>query len=994
MTAMDDALTRGEVVWTGAEVLADWRGHGVADIETPAIVDDFDRTVSNGWGPDYTQSGGSASEYSVSGGYGIMQPAVVAVVDRMYRGRVDTTGYDLSFIFATSALAVGAPQVVGVTAPAVDNNNGYWFFFNLNTNQTIQGVLQRFEGGTPTTVKTVTAAGLVHAINKEFAVRVQSIPSAAGKVNRAKIWDAALPEPTTWLYTAFDLIPGWIGRFAITSHLATSNTNTLPVSFKYRALRNRGIDNLDVGSVSVEMSLDDGMPSGVTNTAADGIPKLSADLLAPLDWDNPGAYYSPFRPDSPLYGLDRDVAAVTADIGLVTATGVQQVRAFTGQMSDLPTSGRSAGVNAITARRNQMRSLVQPHAVDGDMEGLDATHIVTSALHGCGIYASPPPRPGCKIWIPMHGSTATVIPNTASWDSEFNNGTYNYDYDFSTAVANPVRPTFIDGPFVGGLNASQNSRLQKNSILIEPNTPDFFTRRANAGRIEFWVKCDPFTPTLANDLVGVYISSGKENGAQYVRCGVDKDRKPYVEIIGSTATGHFDLLRPGTVLPTDGAWRFIGGAWDVAAGKLWLSIDGTISTDTTLTVLTTELADENELYDPQYTPGASNEGRAFGQIYTWLPMAELQCTSGSQANADTYPWINDTAYWDPASAGAVVRRSIHTLNVWDQTAPREAYELVVAMGVSELAWMGFDAADRFLYLTMPHWAETAQQTVSETLSTGTTVGNDLTPTRDPTKIFNSVSVKYRDKTAYGRAVFKRATIMQSSDVLVIAPGVNHFEFPTLSTIVAVEYLFNPWASRSGAVNYSRSSISANTASDGTGTYVIGGGAVTARFESWTPNSVMVKVTNTSATTYYMANNFDSFPFIEGRGTAVLTTEAYALARDEGSIAGRRGERGLDLDFPEIQRKDFAQFIAEELVGRLSLPRVTVTGTVFADPRRVPGNLVRIQDTEVSGINDLFRLVSVNTHVDGANVTQTFVAEQAWLVGVWDQFNWSQAIWGP
>jgi hypothetical protein len=90
----------------------------------------------------------------------------------------------------------------------------------------------------------------------------------------------------------------------------------------------------------------------------------------------------------------------------------------------------------------------------------------------------------------------------------------------------------------------------------------------------------------------------------------------------------------------------------------------------------------------------------------------------------------------------------------------------------------------------------------------------------------------------------------------------------------------------------------------------------------------------------------------------------------------------------------AAWVAAELLARLSRPRVSASGTVRADPRRQPGDLVSIADPTATKASGQWRLATVDHNIDGAEYTQDFTATTALSVGVWGTSLWGDCLWGP
>lgn len=240
----------------------------------------------------------------------------------------------------------------------------------------------------------------------------------------------------------------------------------------------------------VTHNINDGLPDEISFLQA-GVPQLTADLAGRQDADGvemtPLQYFSPFQSRSPIYGIPRDIAPVTFDQGVVTDTGVQSVRLFTGQMTDTPVSREKATLQAISRTRLLLSQLIQPPPVgnragtvfswDPPDDALTSTWPVSWALHRCGVYPSPPPVSGAFLHVPYHGGAfafsqphwGDLFAKLAVSGSPGGGGpgaeerlwydfTRPYDASIEASARTP-HPAFswVSGPYVAGANAWANS---------------------------------------------------------------------------------------------------------------------------------------------------------------------------------------------------------------------------------------------------------------------------------------------------------------------------------------------------------------------------------------------------------------------------------------------------------------------------------------------------------------------------------------------------------
>ncbi|MFG2276977.1 hypothetical protein ACGFNY_45380 [Streptomyces chartreusis] len=197
-----------------------------------AVRDTFTRSVSDSWGTatvggSWTTSGGSGTDYDVTGSVGTHSMTSVNV-SRYCVIPSPAADVDLVVSAATSALATGASQYVGPVARYLDGNNSYYARLAFNTSQTCTLVLQKRVGGTQSDLTSATVPG-THAAAAFFKIRLQVI----GTTLRAKAWPVAEPEPVAWQVTATDSDLTAAGSIGVRSILASGNTNTLPVTVSY-----------------------------------------------------------------------------------------------------------------------------------------------------------------------------------------------------------------------------------------------------------------------------------------------------------------------------------------------------------------------------------------------------------------------------------------------------------------------------------------------------------------------------------------------------------------------------------------------------------------------------------------------------------------------------------------------------------------------------------------------------------------------------------------
>jgi PKD repeat protein len=164
-------------------------------VEAPAAgdlaVDEFDRTVSNGWGSATTGGAwtlsGTASHFSVSGGKGVI--STNAGLTRMaYLNGVSSTSTDLTSVFSIDALPTGGSNFVSFIARRVGSSD-YQARLSIAATGTVQLQLRRGD----TTMTSANISGLTLAA---FGTSPTTI--------RAKVWKVGTTEPANWQASTTD----------------------------------------------------------------------------------------------------------------------------------------------------------------------------------------------------------------------------------------------------------------------------------------------------------------------------------------------------------------------------------------------------------------------------------------------------------------------------------------------------------------------------------------------------------------------------------------------------------------------------------------------------------------------------------------------------------------------------------------------------------------------------------------------------------------------
>jgi hypothetical protein len=955
----------------------------VGNTNTLPVVFSWDNQVGRGstawpasdFGDAWTLS--DALRFANDGTVGVVTATATNTMYSALMASVVTNDYDFMVKVRLLSLMTGAKGSVYLFARYQDANNHWRYRLDFNTDQVVGWAIEEVVSGTPSAVWSGLVPGVNHAVDEWVYLRVQGY----GTRIRHKVWNDDIGQSDDWLIedatdTTFNGLPGSLG---LGFKLDSGNTNTTPVTLEVGVFWSGLNDVLDNGQASVTKSLDDGFPTGASDSTNLGVADATAGLLAPIG-ERSSVFWSTFRSDQPYSDIDRDVAGVAISSSTVASDGIRTTRMFTGQMADVVISDEDVLLKGISRNRLKMSTLVQPPAVHGFYEGGEYTWAIGYALFKSGLYVAPPPIPGCRLYIPMSGTFHPYLPDTNY--KAFQAGMVHYPTP-GVFVYGPV--SFVDGPFPG--TAGTDTRIDTTAvrridgIASETNLADgddFWSQRNAVGRIEFWLRGDATDVAGSNDPTASVLGRVLMfdlSVAYFIQVAVAiSTRAPSFSISDGVNTV---TARHTTPLPTDGKWHFIAGSWDLPNNELRLCIDGSTMVFSASPLSISNLPAVDNVQSP--IPSSS------------IPISEVRVSSGPMASHRRTPWVRDI----PWSADVVMRRSNLSGPGFAHDTPREAYDLIADYARAELARTGYDEYDRYMYLPLSYFGEDAQQMISEDLSTATNLGRDFKPVKDVNKIYNQITVKYEQQEQQ----WNHSAIYESSSLITLPPGVvTTLVLPTNAPVYEVRDNTLPLSiltgtalaaappSASNAINY----LTANDNQGGTGAYATSA-QVSATIVEWNPGSVTLDIRNNTSTTYYIVNNVN-LPALALAGKVHSFTAASVVSESAESIAIRR-TRVLEANMQAIGQQTDALRMCRELVLRLGFPRVTFTSSVFGDPRRSPGQLVSVEDPDKTNLSGNFRLTNVKVSQHREDLQQSIAGEQALPVLVWGVGKWGEAIWG-
>ena len=195
----------------------------------PAVADVFSRTVSNGWGTAnsgqaWTTTGGSASDYSVSGATGQHVHNGVGVLHQAFIAPGGSSNFTMVTDVTIPVMPTGAAITVWVVIREVDTSNYYTAQLGISP------------GGAATLTWFKRVAGSISSLASGVNVGTHTAGaswriSAAifGTTLMAKAWLLSASDPG-WQATATDTAITAGTQVGVLSRLETGNTNTLPVT--------------------------------------------------------------------------------------------------------------------------------------------------------------------------------------------------------------------------------------------------------------------------------------------------------------------------------------------------------------------------------------------------------------------------------------------------------------------------------------------------------------------------------------------------------------------------------------------------------------------------------------------------------------------------------------------------------------------------------------------------------------------------------------------
>lgn len=196
--------------------------------------------TSNGWGtPDVGTSwtlSGSASDWSSSGGNGLVSAGSVNVFYTAQLVGGDARNGEATFVASVPALATGSSLVAGLIVRRATGVNQIWFCIDFGTASVLGVRIKRDVAGVTTDLAGTPTVGTYSA-----GQRLKGRCVWDGQDLRMRIWTDGGTEPTTWTATATDNQCAGSG-VGLQSWRVAGNTNTSPLVFTYDTLEVEAVE--------------------------------------------------------------------------------------------------------------------------------------------------------------------------------------------------------------------------------------------------------------------------------------------------------------------------------------------------------------------------------------------------------------------------------------------------------------------------------------------------------------------------------------------------------------------------------------------------------------------------------------------------------------------------------------------------------------------------------------------------------------------------------
>jgi hypothetical protein len=714
------------------------------------------------------------------------------------------------------------------------------------------------------------------------------------------------------------------------------------------------------------------------------------------------AFFSPFNAASPVKDFEHDTAPVETIVNVVSPVGVIGTSVFKGQMADLTLGGRIAALEAVSKTRLDLDKASILPTVFGRRESCTTDWLASWLLAQGGQYIGVAPSPQTRWWAPLHGSVHAHMDGPNGYAGSIS---YYADRTPKGPWSN-APPAVVDGPFLKAMFGQETDPRTDYNFWVADRKQwatevpgmvgefnDVCSQQNSIGRFTFWIRGDAtellpdsWSGTgLSDMLFSATISATDGHGhSNFLSFRIDSSRKPQIYL----ESGY---VLTGGDMPTDGLWHFFGFTWDYANGLSKVRRDNVTWNPTGYTSTGFSL--------PASEAAALADGGQLGiSINSRLPVAEMQLESGPNLYTEAFTRFYPTP--TAPSRNVTYRPTNQWIEAIAETTPQQGWSALHDLAKSTLSYLRVNEADNVEMLPLDYFGETAQMTVEtlNVLDTGVNAG-ELGVISDASKTRNFVTVEFQET----RVDTNRSPILSITSMIEIPRGVTFMTFALDEPVAEVHGAIDPYGTTSWKVNpLTQAQINAPTTIPNDNVMTVNytpsnalaytGSGCTAFIVGWTNSTVRIRFTNTTTNKFYLTNNGQDVPFLRILGYTIKSNDAYESVRDLSSVAKRR-ERALTSQIRWVQRREEASLIAGNMVTALSRPRPQLNVTVMGDPRRVPGKLVSIADSEGTAASGTWRILAVQHRGNGAMYVQDLSLAYVGPIGVWDESSWDEAVWG-
>lgn len=661
-------------------------------------------------------------------------------------------------------------------------------------------------------------------------------------------------------------------------------------------------------------------------------------------------WYSRYNTASPLYGLERLGAEVTADVGLVTDAGLEHIRKYTGNLRGLPVKSTSATASMSSLDyREKLRArvrlpMVVAAAYDEELQpGLSVNWILNEVLQANGVYAIPPNHEQCVFSASFLGST---WPSVGKLASSYYQDTVKRPLTFET-----------DGPFGPALDA--RSEVRDLAYLIDDTYP-IGPQPGQAFLAQGWVHAGEDTGT-SPDVTFVFSLRPEPNSLP--GSAILNILNGQLFVSGTRAPGELYALS-GPAFTGDPAWHYVGVHVKYTDNDVvgTFNLDGAVSADSYVTPVGLDYGPNwgRAAFDAAPTPIVANVPKSAWQI---------------AAMADP------PAEWDDAfEPTAVIERSANEIVAITPADDQDSWDLIKDLSSTEFAAFFFDERGIFRWWPTSHWEQ------PET----------LTVVREVTAENSLVDLAYDDRIDQIRNVVR----VSANPITIGAAGfiwesAEVYEIPAQSTVeIWANFEYPVWQLATdnparGPVA-DRSYVQAWDADDDTGAEEFD------HLIDITAFAQAAKITVTNLKTYPIwihgeIDGTDRPPGIKLFGKAVMTaTNSTVTAEQRAQYSiDQFGEQAIDIPVTRWRQTLTAvQRQAAYLGAQLSGPRPVLTDIpIVGDPRLQLGDRIRIVDAHGMALDGTYRITGIRDDYTPAGFMQTLTARLSPTPAEWDISTW-------